>query len=233
MRRAVVLALAVLTAVPAAAGAATPTVDLQVVGKTKVLRAAAPVKAKATTVRVGGKRCAVAAGTPLAALARTPLRLGLRDYGSCGRKPRDAASLYVRAVAGERGKGEDGWVYKIGAKTPGQGAGDPGSRVKPGRELLWFWCDMGKTGCQRTLKVVPTSDAALAGQSVGVTVIGYDDQGKGKPVAGATVRGGAADVVTSADGTATVQVPAGSASLDLVATQAGMVQSFPAGVQVG
>ena len=95
MRRALLLAGALLAlAVPAPAGAAT--VGLMVVGKQRVLREAAPVKLKSRSVRVGGRRCAVGRATPLSALAGTRLKLGFRDYGSCGRSPRDAGALYVK-----------------------------------------------------------------------------------------------------------------------------------------
>ncbi len=234
MRRLVVLTLAGALSLPAAAVAAkAPSVQLQVVGKSTLLRAAKPVSARGAHVRVAGRRCTVGTGTPLAALLRTSLKVGLRDYGACGARARDASSLYVRAVAGERGRGQDGWVYKVGGKVPSRGAGDPGARLKGGRQLLWFWCHMGRKGCQRTLTVVVNADAAAPGTSLGVTVVGEDDRGRAVPVAGATVTGGQTAVVTGADGTATLEVPAGSASLDLVATRKGMVQSFPARVQVG
>ena len=79
-----VLAVIALLVLAAPAGAS---VDLMVVGKTRVLRDAAPVKLRAQSVRVGGRRCAVGKATPLAVLAGTRLALRLRDYGSCSRAP--------------------------------------------------------------------------------------------------------------------------------------------------
>ena len=84
MRRALVIAIAGLVAVPAAAPAAT--VETMVAGKQRVLRAAKPVKlVEKRRVKVGGRRCTVAGATPLGVLAGTSLALRLRDYGSCGR----------------------------------------------------------------------------------------------------------------------------------------------------
>ena len=110
MRRLLSIAVLLALAVPAPAGAAS--VQLMVVGKTRVLREAGPVRLKARSVRVGGRRCSVGRATPLSVLAGTRLKLRLRDYGACGRSARDAGALYVRAVAGERAKGAAGWVYK-------------------------------------------------------------------------------------------------------------------------
>ena len=130
-----------------------------VVGKQRVLREAGPVKLKARSVRVGGRRCAVGRATPLSALAGTRLRLRLRDYGACGRSPRDAGSLYVRQVGADRASGASGWVYKVGRRAGTTGAADPSGpfgrgRLKGGARVLWFWCSQGRgQSCQRTLEV--------------------------------------------------------------------------------
>ena len=118
MRRLVLASVVLALAVPAPAGAAS--VQLMVVGKTRVLREAGPVRLKARSVRVGGRRCAVGR-TPLSVLAGTRLKLRLRDYGACGRSARDAGSLYVRAVAGERARGALG--LGLQGRAPG---GDDG-----------------------------------------------------------------------------------------------------------
>ena len=170
-------------AVPAPAGAAS--VQLMVVGKTRVLREAGPVRLKARSVRVGGRRCAVGRATPLSVLAGTRLKLRLRDYGACGRSARDAGSLYVRAVAGERARGAAGWVYKVGRRAGTTGAADPSGpfgrgRLKRGARVLWFWCaQTGGEACQRTLEVSSAGSVA-AGGMLAVTVRGYDDNGDGR-----------------------------------------------------
>src|SRR4051794_41826899 len=85
-----------------------------------------------TTVKGGRKRCAVAAGTPLAALVRSGIGpLSLRDYGSCSNNPADAASLFVKGIGSDRNKGSDGWVYKAGNVLGTAGAGGPPRPPRP------------------------------------------------------------------------------------------------------
>jgi hypothetical protein len=238
MRRALAIAVAVALIAPASAGAAS--VQVMVVGKERVLRAPKTVKLKVRTVKVGSERCRVAAATPLAALVATKLKLGVRDFGSCSRRPRDAAGLYVAKVGREREKGRGGWVYKVGRRAGSAGAADPsgpfgtGKRLRAGQRITWFWCELNQAGsCQRTLEVQPDRTSAAPGEALRVTVRGYDDQGKGVAVAGATVRLGAASAVTAADGTASLTVPGGSGALRLTAERAGMVRAFPREVAVG
>jgi hypothetical protein len=235
--RLVLLILALVLTAPAGASAAS--VELLVVGKTRVLREAAPVKLKARSVRVGGRRCAVGKATPLSVLAGTRLALRLRDYGSCGRSPADAGSLYVRKVGPDRAGGPRGWVYKTGRRAGTTGAADPsgpfgnGKRLRGGR-LLWFWCVQNRAnGCQRTLEARPESRSVAPGAPLRVAVRGYDDNGRGVPVAGALVRLGGAQALTGADGVAVVTAPAAPQTLRATAEHAGMVRSFPERVVVG
>ena len=233
MRRLVLASAVLALALPAPAGAAS--VQLMVVGKTRVLREAGPVRLKARSVRVGGRRCAVGR-TPLSVLAGTRLKLRLRDYGACGRSARDAGSLYVRAVAGERAKGAAGWVYKVGRRAGTTGAADPSGpfghgRLKRGARVLWFWCaQSGGEACQRTLEVSSAGSVA-AGGMLAVTVRGYDDNGIGVPVAGATVRLGSVTAVTDASGAAQVVAPAAGRTGSR-AEHDGMVRSWPRKVTV-
>jgi hypothetical protein len=66
-----------------------------------------------------------------------------------------------------------------------------------------------------------------------VTVRGFNDQGKGILVAGATVRLGSATATTGAGGIATLQVPDTPGTLKLQAKRAGMVRAFPREVKIG
>jgi hypothetical protein len=229
MRR---VAFIVLAALAAPAPAAAAEVDVMVVGKERVLRQPDDVRLKARTVKVGRKRCRVGARTPLSVLAATRLPLAVRDYGSCGRRPRDSVGLYVTKVAGERERGRGGWVYKIGRRTPSLGAADvSGRRLRGGDRVLWFWCEQDDSGgCQRTLEATPDRTAAAPGEALTVTVRGYDDNGRGVAVEGATVRLGSATAVTGADGVAVLTVVDGGA---LQASKDGMVRSFPREVAVG
>ncbi len=231
MRRLLVIALAA-AAVPSTATAAE--VDVMVVGKERVLRAPAEARLKVRTVSVAGRRCRVGAATPLSALAATKLKLGLRDYGRCGKRPRDAAGLYVTRVKREREKGRGGWVYKVGRRTPSLGAGDTSRRLRDGQRVTWFWCEQDDSGgCQRTLEARPDRTTAAPGETLIVTVRGYDDRGRGIAVEGATVTLGSATAVSDASGAAVLTVPAGSGRHPLEATGDGLVRAFPVEVTVG
>jgi hypothetical protein len=174
----------------------------------------------------------VGAKTPLSVLAATRLKLRISDYGRCGQRPRDAVGLYVQAVAGERERGRGGWVYKLNRRTPSLGAADvSGRRLRDGDRVTWFWCEQDSSGgCQRMLEAVPDRTAALPGEALRVTVRGYDDNGKGAPVEGATVRLGSATAVSGADGVAVLVVAEGGS---LEASKAGLVRAFPTEVTVG
>jgi hypothetical protein len=238
MKRLAVIIAAVALAAPASATAAT--VHSMVVGKDRVLRGPKDVRLKKRTVKVGHRRCAVAAATPLSVLAAAKLKLAFRDYGQCGKRTADASSLYVTSVAGEREKGHGGWVYKVGRRAGTTAAADPsgpfgtGHRIHGGQRITWFWCELQQSGsCQRTLEVRPARTTAKPGDALTVTVRGYNDQGKGIGVQGATVRLGTATATTGIGGLAVLTVPQASGTLRLYAKRAGMVPPFPARVKVG
>jgi hypothetical protein len=234
-RLAALLLAGAALAAPAAARARV-SVDVMVVGKSRVLAGPQRVTLKARTASVGRKRCAIGAATPLSALASTGLRFRLHDYGSCSRRLADAGSLYVRSVAGERARGTDGWVYKVGHRAGSGGAADPGGSFGTGRQLrtgdrvLWFWCVKNRAdSCQRTLD--STAAGAGAGAPLRVTVRGYDDAGRGVAMAGATVRLGGATAVTGADGVAMLTAPA-AGGYTLQAEKRGAVPAFPRRVRI-
>ena len=228
MRRLVVIALAA-AAVPAPAMAAE--VELMVVGKQRVLRGATDVRLKERTVKVGRRSCRVGARTPLSVLAGTRLKLGIRDYGRCGKRPRDATGLYVAKVGRQRERGRGGWVYKVGRRTPSIGAADlSGRRLRDGDRVTWFWCEQDDAGgCQRTLEAQPDRTSAAPGETLTVRVRGYDDQGKGVAVEGATVRLGSATGTSGPDGVAVLTVVDGGR---LEAFKDGLVRAFPREVTV-
>jgi hypothetical protein len=223
---------AVLLAAPSTSGAAAPAVESMVVGRSAVLAPAAKVPAPAATISAGSRRCRVGEGTPLAALAAVRRAGGpafrVRDYGSCSSRPRDAAGLFVNRIGSDGNRGQDGWVYKVGDRvgtTPAADLGGPfgtGRRIRSGQRVLWFWCEMGASGCQRTLDV----DTTVGPGSVTVRVRGADDRGRSVPVAGATVAVGAGTGTTDADG---VAVFAGlwDGSVTVTAAKQGLVPSFP------
>jgi hypothetical protein len=225
MRYALLGLLVLALAAPASAAE----VELMVVGKERLLRGPVDVRLKERTVRVGGRRCRVGARTPLSVLASTSLRLRLEDFGRCGRRARDASGLYVKGIGRERERGLGGWVYKVGRRVSSAGAGDP-SRLR-GRPVLWFWC-VRAGACQRTLEARPERSAVAPGEALRVTVRGFDDQGRGVLVEGATVRLGGASAVTGSDGVA-VLAPTEPGRHALTASRPGMVRAFPREVRVG
>jgi hypothetical protein len=190
------------------------------------------VRANQVPVRVQGRRCATGDGTPLAALVRSrPGRLRLRDFGSCSRRPRDSAGLFVSAIGPDRNRGQNGWVYKVGRRSATAGAADPSGpfgrgRLRSGQRVTWFYCHLVKGGCQRTLDVraEPEPGGIIA------TVRGYDDEGRGVAVEGATIRSGGASAFTGPDGSARLAVPSGGHRV--VASKTGLVRSFAERVEV-
>jgi hypothetical protein len=188
----------------------------------------------ATTVELGRKRCAVAGATPLAALVRSAVApLSIRDYGSCSKRPADAASLFVSAIGADRNKGSDGWVYKAGNILGTAGAADPAGplgrgRLRAGARVTWFWCHVTSrdNGCPQTLTLSVTPGAG----QLTVRVRRYDDRGKGFAAAGATVHAGKAIATTGADGGARLTLAAGRYSV--FADQPTRIRSFPVAAEV-
>src|SRR5204863_6657050 len=131
---------------------------------------------------------------PLAALVHSGVGpLSLRDYGSCSKRPADGAGLFVAAIDGDRNRGSDGWVYKVGNVLGTAGAADPSGplgrgRLRVGARVTWFWCHVTArdNGCPHTLAVAPKAGTG----SLTVRVQRYDDRGKAFAAAGATVHAG-------------------------------------------
>ncbi|MDO8184710.1 hypothetical protein Q5424_24685 [Conexibacter sp. JD483] len=151
-------ALAAASAADARAAAA-PRVGVRVVGSSGRTLARTTVTASGTTASVGGKRCAVAGGTPLAALLAVAHRgspsVRLADFGSCGRRAADGSGLYVTTVAGKRAAGQAGWVFAVGGRLGTAGAADPAGPfgsgpLKRGQQVVWFWCKQA-SACEKSL----------------------------------------------------------------------------------
>ncbi|MET0614460.1 MAG: hypothetical protein ABW142_03380 [Thermoleophilaceae bacterium] len=225
-----VAGLAAALALPPGAAAAAPKVRQMVVfrdGHARMKR----VSTAATSVRVGGRRCAVGERTPLAALVRSrPGPLRFRDFGACSSRARDAAGILVTGIGPDRNRGQRGWVYKVGRRAATAGAGDTGGpfgngRLRSRERLTWFYC-VSAGDCQRTLELStkPTTGGVVA------TVRGYDDGGDGVPVAGATVTSGQITGITGLDGR--VQMALAPGTHRLVARKDGLVRSFTERVEV-
>jgi hypothetical protein len=194
------------------------------------------VRAGATLVQVAHGRCKVGASTPLAALApllrRERIGYGIRDYGSCSRKnAAGSGQLFVWKIGKDLNRGNDGWFYKVNDRAPEVGAADPASRVQTGDRLLWFYCEFDESArsCQRSLRLVPLDGSASG--DLRVLIRGYDNAGRWKPVAGATVSTGPLTVLSAADGVATLA--AGTGGHTVTARKDGMVDAFPVKVSLG
>ena len=224
------LAAGVALAAPPVAAAAAPRVQQLVVFPSgdAVQRT---VSTAATSVRVRGRRCAVGARTPLAALARGRIGdLRVRDFGACGASPRDSAGLIVTGIRTQRNRGQRGWVYKVGRRAGSAGAADMSGpfgsgRLRRGQRVTWFYC-VRAGDCQRTLELraTPVTGGILA------TVRGYDDAGVGIPVEGASVSASGVTGLTGADGRVQIALPAGTHRV--VARKDGLVRSFTERVEV-
>jgi hypothetical protein len=226
----VIAGLAAAFALPPGAAAAAPKVRQMVVfrdGHALTKR----VSTAPTSVRVGGRRCAVGERTPLAALVRSrPGPLRFRDFGACSSRARDAAGILVTRIGPDRNRGQRGWVYKVGRRAATAGAGDTGGpfgrgRLRAGQRITWFYC-VRAADCQRTLEV----GAKPATGGIVATVRAYDDGGAGVPVVGATVTAGQVTGITGPDGR--VQMALSSGTHRLVARKDGLVRSFTERVEV-
>ena len=225
-------ALAGASSLGSAAGAGRGSVVEQMVvfrsGKAVTKR----TSSRAVSVRVGRRRCKVGTGTALAALVRSRVsRVRLRDFGSCSRRARDAGQLFVTAIGRDRNRGQSGWVYKVGRRGATAGAGDPRGpfgrgRLRSGQRVVWFYC-LRAANCQRTLSLRARAEG---GGAVTVSVVGYDDEGRGVKVAGAEVHVGAVSARTDAKGVARASLPPGRYRVH--ATKKGLVRSFPERVLV-
>jgi hypothetical protein len=247
--RATAGALLALTAVLAAAvtvwarpasqeASRAPLVRSMIVGEHgAILFAARPVLASATTVTAGSRRCAVAAGTPLAVLAAGRRAGGpsfaLRDYGHCGTSAANSGQLFVYSLGGETNGGQNGWEYKVNGVAGSAGAGDPsgpngdGRLLRPGERVLWFWCVASGGGCERTLEAAPSVSVVPHGGPLTVTVSGYDNEGRPTPIAGAIVTLGSDFASTGAGGRASLIAPAASGTYTVSAHKQSLVPSFP------
>jgi hypothetical protein len=155
-------------------------------------------------------------------------KLAVRDFsGSC-----DPASLFVRAIGPDENHGESGWVYKVGNRQGTTGAADPSGPFGSGRlkrrvRVTWFYCVFRAGGCQRTLGLRVRDEGA---GTVSARVKAYDDEGRGTPLAGATVHAGSRTAETDANGVATFSLSSGMHRL--YAEKKGSVPSFTERVRV-
>ena len=226
----VLAAAATALATPVAVGAAAPRAHQMVVFRSGAARLSRSSLAPAT-VTVRRRRCAVAGGTPLAALVHSGVGpLALRDFGSCSRRAADGGGLFVSGIGADRNRGSDGWVYKVGNVLGTAGAADPAGpfgrgRLRAGVWITWFWCHVTSRsgGCQRTLvlRLLPAPRGLVVAR-----ITSFDDHGRGHVAAGATLHGGGRGAVADRRGVARLRLRPGRHSV--WAGERGHVRSFPA-----
>jgi len=215
-----------------------PVVQSMVAGRGgAVLARARTVSAPATSVRVAGRTCAIAAGTPLAVLISMRRAGGpgfsLRDYGRCGGAAGNSGELYVSSLGGQAGSAQNGWEYKVNGVSGSTGAADPsgamgdGRRLRSGARVLWFWCQASAGGCERTLEISAPAGAVSPGAPVPVQVYSQDNEGRREPAAGAIVTLGSDFASADGSGRATVLAPSAAGRYQAVASRPGLVPSFP------
>ena len=211
---ALVLGVLALLAPAGSAHGAAPRVDAMVVGKTGWIVGPKSVRVSGTRVT----RCRLRAGLPIGVLRE--LRQPFRARGSC-------RALYVSEVRGEHEQGAGGWVYKVGRALPGRSASDPSARLRTGQRVTWFWCRRAGN-CDRTLSTTGRSSNGR----MRITVNGYDDFGRGRRIAGATViarRLGTSTrstYRTGRDGTVLIRVRPGS-TYRIDSRASGLIRGFP------
>ncbi len=130
--------------------------------------------------------------------------------------------LGLCGIGGFNAQGGKSWYLKVNHKNPELG-GDS-VKLKAGDEVLWA---LASYPYPKELSLVAPTEAT-AGAPFEVTVFSYDDKGKRKPAAGATVPGAASP--TDAAGHATVVL---SAATSLIARHGKDIPSNGAPVCVG
>ncbi len=143
---------------------------------------------KAVTVR-GATALGLLAQASKTTAALQPLRItDAFDFG-----------LGVCGIGGSSVHGKSSWYLKVNHK--GQQVSGDAVKLKPGDEVLW---DLASSYPYPNELVLEVPDSTTTGTPFTAHVFSYDEKGKRKPVAGATVTGAAAP--TGADGSATVTV---------------------------
>lgn len=197
-----------------------PTVEQMVVFKSG--RATVrTVKAAGLRVSVGSRRASVRTGTPLAALERSrPGRIGLRSF---------SGQLYVRSISSDRARGQSGWLYKVGNKLASAGAADPSGPfgsglLRTGQKVTWYYGSLEGVSGPRTLTLKVSAGPAPG--TARASVRSYDDEGRGRPEPGVTVKvAGGGSTTTATDGSAVVAASTGLRRF--TATKATLIRSFP------
>lgn len=209
------LALVLSLSLAASALAKGVSADLRVVGKGGKVLTEQTLRTGTTTIKTSkqakcfgaanagsGKSVTVKGATALGLLAQASKSIGsLRpllitdafDFG-----------LGICGIGGSVVSGKASWYLKVNHK--GATVGGDAFKLKPGDEVLW---DLAPSYPYPNELALVAPESALGGVPFEVQVFSYDEKGKRKPVAGASVTGAASP--TGADGKTTVTLTAPAA----------------------
>jgi hypothetical protein len=204
------LALVLSLSITATALAKGTQASLRVVGKAGKVLTEQTLKTGTTSIKTSPKADCFGAGTGgsgASVSVRGATALGLLAQAS--KKTGSLRPLLVTdafdfglgicGVGGSTVHGKASWYLKVNHKGS-QVSGDA-VKLRPGDEVLWDLAPSYPYPNELSLEAPKT---ASAGVPFVVHVVSYDEKGKRKPVAGATVTGASAP--TAADGSATVTV---------------------------
>jgi hypothetical protein len=235
-RLAAVCALALLLSLSIVAGALAKGVsaDLRVVGKGGKVLTEQTLSSGTTAIKTSPKANCFGAGT--AGSGRSVTVKGATALGLLATASKSTGSLRpllvtdafdfglgICGVGTGKVSGKASWYLKVNHK--GATVGGDAVKLKPGDEVLW---DLAPSYPYPNELALVAPDTALGGQPFQVTVYSYDEKGKRKPVAGASVTG--ASGPTDAAGHATVTL---SAPGPLVATHGKDIPSPAVPVCIG
>ena len=203
-----VLALFLLASLTAGAAAKGVSVDLRVVGKGGKILSEQTLSTGTTTIKASPAANCFGAGT--AGSGKSVTINGATALGALGQASKSTPALrpllitdafdFGLGVCGagtSKVSGKASWYLKVnhrGASVSGDAV-----KLKGGDEVLW---DLAPSYPYPNELALQAPTTATAGTPFPVKVFAYDEKGKRKPVAGATVTGAAAP--TAADGSATV-----------------------------
>jgi hypothetical protein len=216
-RPAAACALALILSLSFTAGAVAKGVsaDLRVVGKAGKILSEQTLSTGTTAVKTSKK--AKCFGADNAGSGKSVTVKGATAMGLLAQASKSTVSLRpllitdafdfglgICGVGGNVVSGKASWYLKVNHKATTVG-GDA-VKLKPGDEVLWSFATSYPYPNELSL-VAP--DSALGGVPFEVQVFSYDEKGKRKPVAGASVTGAAEP--TGADGKTTVTITAPTA----------------------
>jgi hypothetical protein len=204
------LALILSLSIVASAAAKGVSADLRVVGKGGKVLTEERLSTGTTAIKTSPKANCFGAGT--AGSGKSVTIKGATALGLLGQASKATASLRpllvtdafdfglgICGVGASKVSGKASWYLKVNHK--GATVSGDAVKLKPGDEVLWDLAPSYPYPNELALEAPERVDTGVPFQ---VRVVSYDEKGKRKPVAGATVSGAASDVVTGADGRATV-----------------------------